>query len=56
MGIWAFLVLTSQSNFIHMNFNMLLFIDTTLFYYKIQGPVTWQIVKFMFDPHGKAHF
>ena len=23
---------------------------------KIQGPVTWQIVKFMFDPHGKAHF
>ena len=31
MGIWAFLVLTLQSNFIHRNFNMLLFIDTTLF-------------------------
>ena len=31
MGIWALLVLTLQSNFIHMNFNKLLFIDTTLF-------------------------
>ena len=31
MGIWALFVLTLQSNFIHRNFNMLLFNDTAHF-------------------------